>query len=89
VTNAREINSIDDRTVKQEVPAKAQRIRRCEKQKNQYTQNKMFKNDTKIFYTNVSMKNIGRIVNNTPPPLPPDGRSGTLLKINVGRKSTT
>jgi hypothetical protein len=84
VTKAKEINSIDDRTLKQEVPAKAQRIRRHEKRKNQYTQNKMFKNDTKIFYTNFGKKNICRIVNP-----PPNGRNGTLLKINVGRKSTT
>jgi hypothetical protein len=66
VTNAREINTIDNRTLKQEVPAKAQRIRRYEKQKNQYTQNKMFKNDTKIFYTNLGIKNICKIVK--PPP---------------------
>ena len=42
--------------MKQEVQAKAQRFRRYEKRKNQYTQNKMLKNDTKIFYTNLGMK---------------------------------
>jgi len=49
--------------MKQEVQAKAKRIRRYEKRKNQNTQNKMFKNDTKIFYTNLGMKNIYRTVN--------------------------
>jgi hypothetical protein len=51
------------------MPANAQRIRKYEKWKNQYTQNKMFKNDTKIFYKNLGMKNICRIVNTPPPPM--------------------
>jgi hypothetical protein len=40
------------------VQAKAQRIRRYEKRETQYSQNKMFKEDTKKFYRNLGMKNI-------------------------------
>ena len=44
-------------TLKQKVQAKAQRIRRYEKRETQYSQNKMFKEDTKKFYRNLGMKN--------------------------------
>jgi hypothetical protein len=37
---------------------KAQRIIRYEKRETQYSQNKMFKEDTKQFYRNLGMKNI-------------------------------
>jgi len=40
------------------VQAKAQRIRRYEKREIQYSQNKMFKEDTKKSYRNLNMKNI-------------------------------
>jgi len=43
--------------LKQEVQAKAQRIRRYEKRETQYSQNKMFKEGTKKFYRNLDMKN--------------------------------
>jgi hypothetical protein len=40
------------------VQAKAQRIRGYEKRETQYSQNKMFKGDAKIFYRNLGMKII-------------------------------
>ena len=46
-------------TLKQKVQANAQRIRRYEKRETQYSQNTMFKEDTKKLYGNLSMKNIG------------------------------
>jgi hypothetical protein len=57
VTNTREVAQLTE-TLKQKVQAKAQRIRRYEKRETQYSQNKMFKEDTKIFYRNLGMKNI-------------------------------
>jgi hypothetical protein len=57
VTNAREVAQLTE-TLKQKVQAKAQRIRRYEKRKTQYSQNKMFKEDTKKIYRNLGMKNI-------------------------------
>ena len=45
-------------TLKQKVQAKAQRIRRYEERETQYSQNKMFKEDTKIFYRKLGMKII-------------------------------
>ena len=51
VTNAREVAQLIE-TLKQKVQAKAQRIRRYEKRETQYSQNKMFKEDTKKFYRN-------------------------------------
>jgi hypothetical protein len=57
VTNAREVGQLTE-TLKQKVQAKAQRIRRYEKRETQYSQNKMFKEDTKKFYRNLGMKNI-------------------------------
>jgi hypothetical protein len=57
VTNAREVGQLTE-TSKQKVQAKAQRIRRHEKRETQYSQNKMFKEDTKKFYRNLGMKNI-------------------------------
>ena len=55
VTNAREFAQLTE-TLKQKVQAKAQRIRRYEKRETQYSQNKMFKEDTKKFYRNLGMK---------------------------------
>jgi hypothetical protein len=57
VTNAREVAQLTE-TLKQKVQAKAQRIRRHEKRETQYSQNKMFKEDTKKYYRNLNMKNI-------------------------------
>jgi len=48
VTNAREVAHLTE-TLKQKVQAKAQRIRRYGKRETQYSQNKMFKEDTKKF----------------------------------------
>ena len=48
VTNAREFAHLTE-TLKQKVQAKAQRIRRYEKRKTQYSQNKIFKEDIKKF----------------------------------------
>ena len=58
VTKAREVAHLIE-TLKQKVQAKAQRIRRYEKRETQYSQNKMFKEDTKRFYRNFGMKNLG------------------------------
>jgi hypothetical protein len=58
VTNAREVAQLTE-TLKQKVQAKTQRIRRYEKRVTQYSQNKMFKEDTKKFYRNLGMKNTG------------------------------
>ena len=57
VTNVTEVAQLTE-TLKQKVQAKAQRIRRYEKRETQYSQNKMFKEDTNIFYRNLGMKNI-------------------------------
>ena len=57
MTNVREVARLIE-TLKQKVQAKAQRIRRYEKRETQYSQNKMFKEETKKFYRNLSMKNI-------------------------------
>jgi len=57
VTNVREVAQLTE-TLKQKVQVKVQRIRRYEKRETQYSQNKMFKGDTKKFYRNLSMKNI-------------------------------
>ena len=57
MTNAREVAQLTE-TLKQKVQAKAQRIRRYEKGETQYSQNKMFKEDTKNFCRNLGMKNI-------------------------------
>jgi len=56
VTNAREVAQLTE-TLKQKVQAKSQRTRRYEKRETQYSQNKMFKEDTKKFYINLGMKN--------------------------------
>jgi len=57
VTNASEVGQLTE-TLKQKVQAKAQRIRRYEKRETQYSQNKMFKEDTKKIYRNLGIKNI-------------------------------
>jgi len=57
VTNAREVAHLTE-TLKQKAQAKAQRIRRYKKRETQYSQNKMFKEDTKKFYRNLGMKII-------------------------------
>ena len=46
VTNAREVGQLTE-TLKQKVQAKGQRIRRYKKMETQYSQNKMFKENTK------------------------------------------
>jgi len=48
MTNAREVGQLTE-TLKPKVQAKAQKIRRYEKRETQYSQNKMFKEDTKKF----------------------------------------
>jgi len=57
VTNAREVAQLTE-TLKQKVQAKAQRFRRYEKRETQYSQNKMFKENTKKFYRNLGMNSI-------------------------------
>ena len=57
VTNAREVAQLTE-TLKQKGQAKAQRIRRYDERETQYSQNKMFKEDTKKFYRNLGMKTI-------------------------------
>ena len=57
MTNAREVAQLTE-TLKQKVQTKAQIIRRYEKRETQYSQFKMFKEDTKTFYRNLGMKNI-------------------------------
>ena len=57
MTDAREVAQLTE-TLKQKVQAKAQRIRRYEKRKTQYNQKKIFKEDHKKFYRNLSMKII-------------------------------
>jgi hypothetical protein len=46
VTNAREVGQLTE-TLKQKLQAEAQRIRRYEKREKQYSQKKMFKENTK------------------------------------------
>ena len=58
MTYVREVAQLTE-TLKQKVQAKAQRIRRYERRETQYSQNKTFKEDTKIFYRNLGMKIIG------------------------------
>jgi hypothetical protein len=55
--NVREVAQLTE-TLKQKVQAKAQRLRRYEKRETQYSENKMFKEDTKRFYKNLGMKNL-------------------------------
>jgi len=57
VTNAREVAQLTE-TLKQNLQAKAQRIRRYEIRETQYRRNKMLKEDAKKFYRNLGMKNI-------------------------------
>ena len=57
MTNAREVAQLTE-TLTQKLQTKAQRIRRYEKRETQYSQNKMFKEDTKKFYRNLGMKTI-------------------------------
>ena len=57
MTNAREVAQLTE-TMNQKVQAKVQRIRKYKKMETQYSQNKMFKEDTKKFYRDLGMKNI-------------------------------
>jgi hypothetical protein len=57
VTDTKEVAQLIE-DLKQKIQAKAQRIRRYEKRKNQYIQNKLFKEDTKQFYRYLGAKNI-------------------------------
>jgi hypothetical protein len=82
VTNAREVAQLTE-TLKQKVQAKAQRIGRYEKRETQYSQNKMFEEDTKQFCINLGMRNIEA----REPSL--YGRSRDLLEVTMGRRSTT
>jgi hypothetical protein len=45
-------------TLKQKTQAKAQKVRMYEERETQYSQNKMFKEDTKKLYRNLGMKNM-------------------------------
>jgi hypothetical protein len=56
VTNAREVEKLTEK-LKEKMQAKAQRICRYEKEI-QYSQNTMFKEDTKKIYRNLGTKNI-------------------------------
>jgi hypothetical protein len=80
-TNAREVAQLTE-TLKQKVQTKAQRIRRYEKRETHYSQNKMFKEDTKKFYRNLGMKNIGGQRTSH------YDRSRDLLDVTMGRRST-
>ena len=79
--NAREVAQLIE-TLKQKVQAKAQRIRRHEKRESQYSQNKMFKEDTKKFYRNLAMKNIEARQS------PSMAETEILLEVTMGRRST-
>ena len=57
MTNAREVAQLTE-TLKHKLQAKAQRNGRYEKRETQYSQNKMFTEDTKKFYKNLGVKNI-------------------------------
>ena len=57
VTNARKVGQLTE-TLKQKVQAKAQRIRRSENRETHYSQNKVFKEDTKTFYRTLGVKNM-------------------------------
>ena len=57
MTDAREVAQLAE-TINQKVQAKAQWIRRCAKRETQYSQYKIFKEDTKEFCRNLDMKNI-------------------------------
>ena len=57
MTNAREVGQLTE-TLKQKVQAKTEKIRRYEERESQYSQNKMFKEDTKKIYINLGMKDI-------------------------------
>ena len=81
MTNSREVAQLTE-TLKQKVQAKAQRIRRYENRETQYSQNKMFKEDTKKFYRNLGMKNIDGQRTSL------YGRNRDLLEVTMGRRST-
>jgi len=51
-------NNNNNNNNNKKVQEKAQRIRRYEKRETQYSQNKMFKEDTKRFYRNLGVRNI-------------------------------
>ena len=80
MTNAREVAQLTE-TLKQKVQAKVQSIRRYEKRETQNSQNKMFKEDTKKFYRNLSIKNRGQRTSLY-------GRSRDLQEVTMGRRST-
>ena len=80
MTNVREVAHLTE-ILKQKVQAKAQRIRKYEKRETQYSQNKMFKEDTKRFYRNLGMKNRGQRTSLY-------GRSRDLLEVTMGKRST-
>jgi hypothetical protein len=55
VTDTKEVAQLIE-NLKQKIQAKAHRIRRYERRKNQYIQNKLFKEDTKQFYRYLGAK---------------------------------
>jgi len=81
VTNAREVAQPTE-TLRQKVQAKAQRIRRYEKRETQYSQSKMFKEDTKKkLQKPVHEEYRGQRTSLY-------GRSRDLLEVTMGRRST-
>ena len=81
VTNAREVAQLTETLKQKRVQAEAQRIRRYEKRETQYSQNKMFKEDTKKFYRSLGMKNIEARE-------PPCMTEADLLEVTMWRRST-
>jgi hypothetical protein len=81
VTNAREAAQMTE-TPKQKMQAKAQRMRRYEKREPQYSQNKMFKEDTKIFLQKLGHEEYRGLRTSL------YGRSRHLLEVTMGRKNT-
>jgi len=80
LTNAREVAQLTE-TLKQNMQAKAQRIRRYEKRETQYSQNKMFKEDKKILQKPGHEEYRGQRTTLY-------GRSRDLLEVTIGRRST-
>ena len=80
MTNAREVAQLTE-TLKQKVQAEALRIRRCEKRETQYSQNKMFKEETKKLQKPRHEEYRGQRISIY-------GRSRDLLEVTVVRRST-
>ena len=81
MTNAREVAQLTE-TLKQKVQANARIIRRYEKREAMYSQNKMFKEDTKKFLQESWHEEYrGQRTSLS-------GRSRDLLEVTMGRRST-